>query len=452
VAPSPEFAQALLDRLLDEFAREEGGEGASGASSAGATTEPHPIGKPGPRRPWRHRSPRAWWPYLEFVAAMLLIVALSGVGLSLGPGLPDLGGGDRDEQTDWPTFRGDAARTGATSSTGPVEAPAQLWSLRLGRRLNNPVVADDTLYVSGGGTLFALATEDGSERWHVDLGATPSDDTYSVPAIAGDRIYIGTVSGDLLALDTATGQERWRVTTGGEIEGSPAIVDSVLYVGSADGNVYALDAATGAERWRQVTGPVRVSPAVVAGTVYVVSVDGVAHALDAATGTPLWTTQVVGDHVALAVADGVIVLADLDGLIRAIDAATGRERWQYSASGEPRAPAVVDGTVYVPVRLANGAPKPLIALDVATGTELWLSAVRADFGSPTAAGDLLFVGTRERAVYALDRATGAERYRVTTGPVTTSVTVAGGVLYVACVDGTIFAFGGSDSETGGGSG
>ncbi|MBM4154502.1 MAG: hypothetical protein FJ221_05675 [Lentisphaerae bacterium] len=68
---------------------------------------------------------------------------------------------------------------------------------------------------------------------------------------------------------------------------------SVYYGSSGDDSVCAVDAATGRLRWRFVTeGPVRLPPVLSGGLVIAGSDDGCLHALDAAGGAPRWTRRV----------------------------------------------------------------------------------------------------------------------------------------------------------------
>ncbi len=120
---------------------------------------------------------------------------------SIGNRKPQVGEGD------WPMYRHDAARSGATSAAIP-DAPKQRWSARLGGRLTQPVIA-------GGKVLVA------------------SIDAHTVHALAADD-----------------GREVWRFTAGGRVDSSPTVHRQMVLFGSADGWVYCLGAADGALAWR----------------------------------------------------------------------------------------------------------------------------------------------------------------------------------------------------------
>jgi outer membrane protein assembly factor BamB len=107
----------------------------------------------------------------------------------------------------WPTYRGDAARSGSTTTAVPAEvAPA--WEAKLGGRLSSVVVAGGTLYVA-------------------------SVDTHTVHA-----------------LDAASGKSIWAFTAGARVDSPPTIHQGRALFGSADGYVYCLTADKGELMWR----------------------------------------------------------------------------------------------------------------------------------------------------------------------------------------------------------
>ena len=108
---------------------------------------------------------------------------------------------------DWPTFRHDPGRSGATP--GHVAAGLkQNWRTRLDGRLSALTVAAGRLFVA-------------------------SIDTHTI-----------------YALDESTGQTLWSYTTGGRVDSPPTYFKGLVLFGSADGYVYALRADDGALAWR----------------------------------------------------------------------------------------------------------------------------------------------------------------------------------------------------------
>lgn len=114
--------------------------------------------------------------------------------------------------SDWPTYRHDAARSGASPDPLPGTLD-RFWEVAIGGRLSQPVVVADTLYVA-----------------QVDAHA-------------------------IHAIDVASGGRRWSFTAGGRIDSPPTIWQGRVLFGSADGAVYCLRASDGALAWRFFAAP-----------------------------------------------------------------------------------------------------------------------------------------------------------------------------------------------------
>jgi len=108
---------------------------------------------------------------------------------------------------DWPTYRHDSLRSGATAAEVPA-AVAQAWRTKPGIRASSPTVADGKVFVA-------------------------SVDEHCVRALSAD-----------------SGQAVWEFTTGGRVDSPPTIHNGLALFGSADGWVYCLRASDGALAWR----------------------------------------------------------------------------------------------------------------------------------------------------------------------------------------------------------
>jgi outer membrane protein assembly factor BamB len=108
---------------------------------------------------------------------------------------------------DWPMYRHDGARSGATASPIP-DSPQRRWTCALEGKLTQPVIVGGKVFVASidAHTLFALSAEDG--------------------------------------------REIWRYTAGGRIDSAPTIYQGTALFGSADGWIYCLRAADGCLVWR----------------------------------------------------------------------------------------------------------------------------------------------------------------------------------------------------------
>lgn len=193
---------------------------------------------------------------------------------------------------EWPTFRGNAERSGACPSAAPAALTVK-WRVSA---------------IPGQAT--ALATV-----WHDALAPR-----LSAPVAAHDTVYTAACcQGEVVALDLATGQEKWRAATGSRIDSPPTVHGGLCLTGSHDGYLYAFTADAGTLAWRT-----RVAPE----ERRVVAFGQVESAWPI-VGSPL----VVG-NVGYAIAGRS---TEMDGgcALLAFDPATGATRWAARASATP---------------------------------------------------------------------------------------------------------------------
>jgi outer membrane protein assembly factor BamB len=108
---------------------------------------------------------------------------------------------------DWPMYRADASRSGATDATITADLKPS-WATELGGRLTQPVVGDGRLFVADSSEhlIHALDVESGSQLWsHVAGGRIDSP-----PTIAGDRVLFGSADGYVTCLQAEDGRLAWR--------------------------------------------------------------------------------------------------------------------------------------------------------------------------------------------------------------------------------------------------
>ncbi len=112
-----------------------------------------------------------------------------------------------ETDTDWPTFRGNQARSGFTKGHVSSDLTTS-WENKLGGRLSSVVVSGGKLFVS--------------------------------------QIDEHTVH----ALDGKTGEKVWSFTASGRVDSPPTVFNGAVFFGSADGRVYAVRAADGVLIWK----------------------------------------------------------------------------------------------------------------------------------------------------------------------------------------------------------
>ena len=118
-----------------------------------------------------------------------------------------------DNPNDWPTYRYDRARSGASPSIVPATLK-RAWEVPIGGKLTQPVVADG-------------------------------------------RLFVADVDGQVIhAIDAASGKALWSYTAGGRIDSPPTYAAGRLLFGSKSGYVTCLRASDGAVAWRFRAAPI----------------------------------------------------------------------------------------------------------------------------------------------------------------------------------------------------
>lgn len=265
-------------------------------------------------------------------------------------------------------------------------------------------------------------------RWRLDVKA-PVWAGLAHDAETG-RLFVATDAGVLHAIDTAgQGAVAWTFDTGKPVKARPTVVGDAVYVVSDSGFLHRLDKRSGAERWRArvdaATPPRlpgsdersrwdRYGSSVLADGVrlFVASRDRHLYALDPGTGRELWRVA-AGDLMTATPARwrDLLFFADYGGKVQAVDAKDGTPRWSYDA----RLPVAGDLTVDAAGRVLVGSRSyDLIALDAATGKELWKHYYWFSWieSPPVVRGTTVYTGSSDGVgVYALDAATGARRWK-----------------------------------------
>ncbi len=115
--------------------------------------------------------------------------------------------GQQAKPDDWPTYRHDARRSGATASTVPAQVSTQ-WTTRLPALLTPPVVAGGRVYVAAKDehTLYALNADTGGEAWHFTAGGRID----SPPTVHGELVLFGSADGAVYCVRASDGELVWR--------------------------------------------------------------------------------------------------------------------------------------------------------------------------------------------------------------------------------------------------
>ena len=317
------------------------------------------------------------------------------------------------------------------------------------------------------------------------------------PAVAGDRVIVGSCAGSLYALDRTSGSLLWRYDTkadgaAAQFHGEPLFIGDRLVVPTdtdPKGHVYSIDAASGELQWKiALDRGVATTPLSIAGRVVAVSAKGEVVALDAKSGKVVWRVTPAGPLEPLpfipspAYAGKRIFLADNTNGIFALDASTGATVWRTTLGARPNTALVVAGDSVVAgtadghlhwiardsgdvkkrIRLEEGRPygtpilappllfvlageakSTLLALDAESGAIRWKQETPKEWTTyrPLVTGADVIAGTADRNLCAFDRTTGAMRWCRPVGQVPRGLGIAGdGTLYVGSLSGVVQAF------------
>jgi len=273
--------------------------------------------------------------------------------------------------------------------------------------------------------------------WGRDSGdGTDGQFVKLVPALVDGRIYVADRDGTVWALELETGKLIWRSKTGLAISAATGVGGGLVLVGSSEGQLAALDAETGEQRWRvDVTSEVLSVPQIYEDTVIIQTVDGAISALSTQDGQRRWIYNRSVPVLTLRgtstpfVGGGVVLAGFANGEMVALEVATGREVWQTAVAvphGRTELQRIVDvdanpvvdqGLLY-----AASYQGRLVAVSLQDGHVLWNRGMSTYAGMAVDSSQV-FVTDADSEVWAIDRRSGRSlwkqadlRRRSLTGP------------------------------------
>jgi outer membrane protein assembly factor BamB len=353
----------------------------------------------------------------------------------------------RERDVDWPTAAHDLS--GSRAAPIAVRTGRVRWVARLaGGVPGAAAIAGRTVVAASlGGEVAAFDLATGRERWRV---APPLEGFFAGPAIAGDRVVVG--SDRATALDLRTGRTLWTAASlrSGDSDdffwGPPVVAGDRVLIGSGSGaeeartrgRLSAFDLRTGRLCWSTPTVPPGANgggilgpPTVNGDRVHVTT--GAPYAGDPAPGA--------SSLIALRLDDGAIASIspsdqpnDLNSAalllgrrafatgkdgVHAWDRRAGRHLWHTALTPPVAQPGPTDGPEFGPLAtdgrrlyaLANDDAAGTVtaaALDPYDGRVLWRTALPGfAFAAPAIAGDRLWTATAAGALHALRLRDGA---------------------------------------------
>ncbi len=378
------------------------------------------------------------------IVALVLLCALTPLTLSAAPKKA----AKLQGQVEWPTFKGDNARSGfaASSLTLPVSVK---WSTKLRSSLySSPVVSDGKVYLgSSSKRLYCLDLESGAVLWEKEL---PARVWGSTPTVNKGRVFVGAVDGCVYSLNALTGEDVGTYCAqnpdfmgSADVLSSPLVEDGRLVFGSDNYDIYGWDLRGQRPLWRFRTEDILHdnSASCAAGVVYMSSRDGRAYALDLSSGAKVWQSEKFPKafNTAPSLDATTAYFTGGDGVLRALSRADGHELWHFETGRTSMSSPALDGKGHL---VFGSGDKHVYALNTADGGLLWKTPTGDGvLGSPLITGGLVWIGSYDEKLYALDLATGQEQWSAKlNGAVFTSPACVGDLVLAAGRDGELVCY------------
>jgi outer membrane protein assembly factor BamB len=348
-----------------------------------------------------------------------------------------------------PMLHGDPRHTHRAAGHMPTSAPVVAWTRGVGGPVEAQVTTsldEKTLYVASlGGAVTALASDDGSVRWTLDLG----DRVYATPCVGEDgTIYVGSDAKKFVAI-SPDGKIKWSLDTDGDADTGAVTTGDGSVILAAGRTIYAVT-PLGYVRWRfTAKRKIFTAPALDRqGRIFFGSQDHHAAAL-APDGRLLWTVDLGADvDGAPAIDDSGAVFVGTDGdeVVR-IDADDGRVVWRTNLGGYVRGTLSIARNGDVLAGVYGPKPRAVRLRSVDGGLRGDFSVLGTgarDFGVHGGALEddarALVFGAQDDVLYAVD-ASGEPLWRFATGgdidaPATL---LSDGTLVVGSDDGSVRA-------------
>jgi len=334
----------------------------------------------------------------------------------------------------------------------PKIAGRQVWSARVEGIAFPLVVAvrGGNFFVGGsGGTVVALAAEDGRELWRADAGAPLSAGVGSDGRFAS----VATRGNEIVTFDA--GREIWRRRVPSRVVTAPLVAGERVFVLSVDRAVHAFDAIDGRKLWtlQRPSDALTLSQTGVIAAYnnsLLVGLGSRLAAIDPLRGTLQWevpmasprgTNEVerLADLLGPALRLGDLVCARaFQSAVGCVDASRGSLLWSRNAGGND----AIGGNAET--LFGADASDRISAWKTASGEVVWTNEklLYRGLSGALAAGSAVVFGDSEGYVHFLSTATGEAQLRLATdgSPVVGTPALSGTTILVTTRNGGLFAF------------
>ena len=218
---------------------------------------------------------------------------------------------------------------------------AERWSVPVESAITAPLAWDNgwLIAIAEPGEALAFRASDGHLVWRRSLGAASTH-----PAVPGGdaALFFALADSRLVALASATGEPLWEQRLTGTIS-APAVARDRVFVGSTDNFFYAFDADSGRPEWKWRNGGDVIGAAADGDLVYFASLDNIIRAVNRGNGNQRWKKPTGTRPIAPPLAfGGIVVLPGLMPAITVFVGQTGAVMGTQAAAGDLVGPPLVD--------------------------------------------------------------------------------------------------------------
>jgi outer membrane protein assembly factor BamB len=257
-----------------------------------------------------------------------------------------------------PIVRDDTVFIASRGSIRALDAAsgADRWTAPIDSDITAPLVWDSgwLFVVAKPGTVIALRASDGREIWRRSLGS----ESEHPPAPGGKGgLYLSLMDGRVIGLRTTDGSIIWEQKVPGTLS-EPAVAPDRVYVGSTDNFFYAFEAESGKLAWKWRGGGDVIGATYDGDLVYFASLDNIIRAVNPGNGNQRWKKETGTRPVLPPQAfGGILVLPGLSPAVTVFVAKTGAVMATHTAlapDGSAQAligPPLFDGEIK-PLRVA----------------------------------------------------------------------------------------------------
>ena len=167
---------------------------------------------------------------------------------------------------------------------------AERWVSALEQPLTAPPAWDTGWIIasSAAGDVRAIRSESGEIVWHRSLGVASR---HTAVRAATGLLVLTLDGGRVVALNLTTGEPLWEEMLPGTLS-PPALAKDRVLIGSTNNFLYALEAGNGRIAWKWRTGGDVIGADADGDTVYVASLDNVLRAVNRGNGNQRWKTEI----------------------------------------------------------------------------------------------------------------------------------------------------------------